>query len=109
MLLRSTPQAKALVKYLGSPEAGDIWAHLGGFASPNKLVPLSDYPDPVTKADADELIHATSFVFSLDDQQGSWEPSLWQDMLNFVKNPSSSSVSSIEATMQKQATAALGH
>ncbi len=109
MLLRSTPQAKALVKYLGSPEAGDIWAHLGGFASPNKLVPLSDYPDPVTKADADELIHATSFVFSLDDQQGSWEPSLWQDMLNFVKNPSASSISSIEATMQKQATAALGH
>ncbi len=109
MMLRSTPQAKALIKYLGSPEAGDIWAHIGGFASPNKLVSLSDYPDPVTRADANELVHASSFVFSLDDQQGSWEPSLWQDMLNFVKNPSASSVKSIEATMQKQATAALGH
>jgi len=46
MLLKSTAAAKALIKYLGSAEAGEIWAHLGGFASPNKLVPLSSYPDP---------------------------------------------------------------
>ena len=52
MLLKPTEAAKALIKYLGSPEAGEIWAHLGGFASPNKLVPLSSYPDPVTQADA---------------------------------------------------------
>jgi len=109
MLLKPTTQAKALIKYLGSAEAGDIWAHIGGFTSPNKMVSLSSYPDPVTRADAAELQGATGFVFSLDDLQGSWEPSLWQDMLNFVKNPSSSNVSSIEATMQKQATAALGH
>jgi alpha-glucoside transport system substrate-binding protein len=109
MLLKPTKAAKALVKYLGSPEAGEIWAHLGGFASPNKEVPLSSYPDPVTEADAAELQKATSFVFSLDDLQGSWEPSLWQDMLNFVKNPSAGNITSIEATMQKQATAALGH
>ena len=109
MLFKPTAAAKALIKYLGSAEAGEIWAHLGGFASPNKLVPLSSYPDPVTQADASELQHATSFVFSLDDLQGSWEPSLWQDMLNFVKNPSSNNVASIEKTMQSQATAALGH
>ena len=109
MLFKPTKAAKALVKYLGSPEAGEIWAHLGGFASPNKMVPLTSYPDPVTRADAQELQQATSFVFSLDDLQGSWEPSLWQDMLNFVKNPSASSISSIEKTMQSQATASLGH
>ena len=109
MLLRATPQAKALVKYLGSPEAGEIWAHLGGFASPNKMVSLSSYPDPVTRADAAELQKATSFVFSLDDLQGTWEPSLWQDMLNFVKNSSPKNIASIEKTMQSQATAALGH
>ncbi len=109
MLLKSNAASRALVKYLGSPEAGEIWAHLGGFASPNKLVPLSSYPDPVTRADASELQHATSFVFSLDDLQGSWEPSLWQDMLDFVKNPTASNIASIEKTMQAQATAALGH
>ncbi len=109
MLLKPTAAAKALIKYLGSPEAGEIWAHLGGFASPNKMVPLSSYPDPVTMADASELQHATGFVFSLDDLQGSWEPSLWQDMLNFVKNPSPSNIASIQKTMQAQATAAMGH
>jgi len=109
MLLRSTTQARALIKYLGSPEAGEIWAHLGGFASPNKKVSLSSYPDLVTRTDAHELQTATSFVFSLDDLQGSWESSLWQDMLNFVKNPSKKNIAAIEKTMQAQATAALGH
>jgi alpha-glucoside transport system substrate-binding protein len=109
MLIRPTAQAKAFIKYLASPEPGEIWAHLGGFASPNTKVPSSSYPDPVTRADASELQHATSFVFSLDDLQTGWEPDLWADMLNFVKNPSSSNITSIEATMQKQATAAMGH
>ena len=109
MMLHATPQAKAFMKYIASAEPAEIWAHVGGFTSPDKAVPTSTYPDPVTMADAAELQHATGFVFSLDDLQGSWEPSLWQDMLNFVKNPSASNISSIEATMQKQATAALGH
>jgi len=59
----------------------------------------------VTRADAAELQDATSFVFSLDDLQ-SWEPELWQDMLNFVKNPSASNITSIEKTMEQQATTA---
>ncbi len=109
MLFKSSKAAEALVKYLASPEAGEIWAHLGGFASPNKKVPLSSYPDAVTRADASELQHATSFVFSLDDLQGSWESSMWQDMLNFVKNSSAKNIAAIEKTMQAQAKAALGH
>jgi len=32
---------------------------------------------------------------------------MWADLINFLKDPSS--VSSIEATMDQQATAALGH
>ena len=106
MLFKSSKAAEALVKYLGSPEAGEIWAHLGGFSSPNKKVPLSSYPDSVTRSDAWELQTARSFVFSLDDLQGSWEPSMWQDMLNFVKQPTKKNIAAIEKTMQAQATAA---
>jgi ABC-type glycerol-3-phosphate transport system substrate-binding protein len=109
MLMNPTPQAKALIKYLADPSSGSIWAHLGGFASPNKGVPLSTYPDSVSKTDAQELQNATSFVFSLDDLQGSWEKSMWQDMLNYVKDPSPANVTSIQHTMDSQATAALGH
>jgi hypothetical protein len=109
MLLHSTPQAQALIKYLASPDSAAIWAHLGGFASPNRAVPFSDYPDPVAQADARELVGASNFVFSLDDLQGNWEKDLWQDMLNVVKTPTSSNVLAVEKTMDKQATAALGH
>ena len=109
MLMTKTPQAEALIKYLAGPEGAEIWAHAGGFASPNSQVPFSAYPDPVSEADAKALVDATAFVFSLDDLQGSWESSLWSDMKNFVANTSASNVASIEATMQSQATTALGH
>ena len=109
MLMSKTPQAEALIKYLAGPEGATIWAHAGGFTSPNNQVPSSAYPDPVSQADAKALVDASAFVFSLDDLQGSWEQDLWSDMKNFVANPSASNISSIESTMQSQATAALGH
>jgi alpha-glucoside transport system substrate-binding protein len=109
MLLTATPQSTALIKYLAGPEGGTIWAHLGGFASPNNQVAQSAYPDPVSQADAKALVDATSFVFSLDDLQGSWEPKLWADLLLFLQNPSASNIATIESTMDTQATAALGH
>lgn len=107
LMLKDTPQAEALIKYLAGPTGAESWAKAGGFASPNKQVPLSSYPDKVSQADAQALVNASSFVFSLDDLQGTWEKSMWTDLLNFIKNPNS--VSSIEATMEQQATAAMGH
>jgi ABC-type glycerol-3-phosphate transport system substrate-binding protein len=109
MMLTQTPQSTALIKYLAGSEGATIWAHLGGFASPNNQVKSSAYPDPVSQADAKALVGATSFVFSLDDLQGSWEPKMWADLLQFLQNPTSSNVSTIESTMDSQATTALGH
>jgi len=109
MMLNQTPQAVALIKYLAGPEGATIWAHLGGFASPNNQVKPSSYPDPVSQADAQALVSATSFVFSLDDLQGSWEPKMWADLIQFLQSPTSSTISSLESTMDTQATAALGH
>lgn len=109
MLLNSTPQAKALIKYLAAPQSAAIWAKLGGFASPNKKVPLHDYPDAVSREDASQLVHAKAFVFSLDDLQGSWEKDLWNDMLADVKSPTAATVKSLQKTMEKQARQALGH
>jgi alpha-glucoside transport system substrate-binding protein len=112
MVLTSTPQAKAFIKYIASAQPGEIWAHLGGFTSPNKTVPLSSYPDAVTRADASELVNATSFVFSLDDLQntskGAWEKSLWADMLDFVKTPTASEINTLEPQMQALAAKSWG-
>jgi alpha-glucoside transport system substrate-binding protein len=109
VMLKDTPQSEALIKYLAGPDGAAIWAHLGGFASPNNKVPTSAYPDPVSKGIAQALVGASGFVFSLDDLQGTWEKNMWQDLLDFLKDPSSSSISSIQATMDQQATAGLGH
>lgn len=109
MMLNSTPQAQALIKYLAGPEGAAIWAKAGGFASPNKAVPASAYPNSVAQANARQLANATSTVFSLDDLQGSWEKMMWQDMINFVKDPSTANITAIQQTMDQQATAALGH
>jgi spermidine/putrescine-binding protein len=109
MLLKSNRQSEALIKYLASPSAADIWANLGGFASANEKVPLGSYPDPVAKADAKALTSAKAFVFSLDDLQVGWEPQLWADMLNVLQNPAAANVTTVEALMDQQATTALGH
>jgi alpha-glucoside transport system substrate-binding protein len=107
MVLKPTKQAKAFIQYMASAKPGEIWAKIGGFTSPNNKVPLSSYPDAVTRADAQQLATAKSSVFSLDDEQGSWEPMLWADMLNFVTTPTASNIASVEATMEAQATAAM--
>lgn len=109
MMLNSTPQAQALIKYLAGPQGGSVWAKLGGFASPNKAVPSSAYPNSVAQSNAQQLANASSTVFSLDDLQGSWEHQMWQDLINFLKDPSTANITSIQATMEQQATAALGH
>jgi hypothetical protein len=109
IMVTDTPQSEALVKYLAGPTGASIWATAGGFTSPNKTVPASAYPDPVAQKVASALVNATGFVFSLDDLQGTWEPQMWTDMLNFLKDPSAGNISSIEATMDTQATAGLGH
>jgi len=106
MQLTATPQSTALIKYLAGPEAarsGLIW----WIRQPNNQIKTSAYPDTVTQADAQALVGASSFVFSLDDLQGSWEPHMWADLLQFLQNPSSSNVATIEATMDSQATTAL--
>ena len=107
MMLKDTPQSRALIQYLAGPDGASIWSHLGGFASPNNKVAGSAYPDSVTRADAKALVDASSFVFSLDDLQGSWEKMMWQDLINFFRDPTTASA--IEATMDQQATSALGH
>jgi hypothetical protein len=59
MLLKSSAASKALVKYLGSPEAGEIWAHLGGFAqqvgAPEQLPGPRHKGGRVRAAESDEL------------------------------------------------------
>jgi alpha-glucoside transport system substrate-binding protein len=67
IMFKDSPAAQALVEYLASPEAGEIWAKRGGFSSPNKNVSEDVYPDEITKRFATALANADNFLFDMSD------------------------------------------
>jgi ABC-type glycerol-3-phosphate transport system substrate-binding protein len=89
VMFKDSPAARALVEYLASPEAAEIWVRLGGFSSPNKNVPEDAYQDPLLRATATALANAENFRFDLSDLQpsafggtvGQGEFKLFQDFL----------------------------
>ena len=92
VLLSDRPAARALVTYLATPAAGEVWAALGGFTSPNGGVDLSVYPDGIARRAARELVEAEVVVFDLSDLQppafgGTPGEGLWKLLADFVADP----------------------
>jgi maltose-binding protein MalE len=108
-MLKDTPQAKELVKFLASAEAAEIWAKLGGFSSPNKSVNPSVYPDDVTRANATALAQASVFRFDMSDLApadfgGTPGRGEWALLQQFADNPSD--VDGIATQLEQAAAAA---
>ncbi|MGH2451281.1 MAG: ABC transporter substrate-binding protein [Candidatus Limnocylindria bacterium] len=87
-MFNDTPQARALIKYLTTPEAQQIWVERGGALSPNREVDLSAYPDEISREIAELLTGADVTVFDASDLM----PLQMQDafhgsVLEFVENP----------------------
>ncbi len=66
-MFNDTPEARALMEYLTTPEAHEIWAGLGGFISPHKAVGPEAYPDPVAQKQAEILANAETVRFDASD------------------------------------------
>ena len=99
--LRNTTAVQALVKYLATAQAQEIWVKRGGFTAVNKSVPLSAYPDAVSQNSAKMLTSASIYRFGADDlMPPAVENAFWTAMLNYIKTPSSldSILSSMEST-----------
>ncbi|MEJ2261824.1 MAG: extracellular solute-binding protein [Anaerolineales bacterium] len=87
-MFNDTPQAEALIKYLVTPEAQDIWVKIGGAISPNKDVPLDTYPDALSMKAAQRLTSAEIAVFDASDlMPEAMNNAFWQAILNYVQNP----------------------
>ncbi len=92
--LNADPATMELIKFLASPQADTIWAGAGGFLSPNKLVPISAYPDQITQNEAKLLQQAgPNFRFDMSDQApgafgGTKGAGEWKDLQDFLANPS---------------------
>ncbi|MQA75401.1 MAG: extracellular solute-binding protein [Solirubrobacterales bacterium] len=82
--------AKALLAYLGSAEAQEIWAKRGGYIAPNAKVPPGAYPD-VNDRKAAELWPKSDEVeagYDLDDWIGGRVQSEYRGALQqFVREP----------------------
>ena len=64
-MIRDTPQARALVQYLVTPEAQSIWVKRGGVLSGNLRVDA--YPDEISAREAHLLATATHVRFDASD------------------------------------------
>lgn len=86
VMLNDTPDARALMQYLVTGEAQEIWAGLGGFLSPSKSVDLDVYPDDMTRKIAEALVGADVFRFDASDLMPAavGAGSFWTGTLDYV-------------------------
>ena len=104
-----TPATEAFVKFLTTSDAAAAWAKFGGFATGNKNMGSSVYPDAITRKTASAIAQAQNVVFDMSDQQpasfgatqGQGEWGIFQD---FLRNPSD--VNGIAQKLESAATAA---
>ena len=111
VMFKDSPAAEALVKYLTTPEAAEIWAAKGGFATLNKNVDVSVYPDEITQATAGALADVETFRFDLSDLQpaefgGTVGQGLFKLFQDFLENPKN--VDGIASQMEAAAAKAYG-
>jgi alpha-glucoside transport system substrate-binding protein len=68
-MFRGSAAARQLIGYLTTPAAQEAWIRRpgSGAISANRLVPLSAYPDPVSRALAANLTRVTSVRFDASD------------------------------------------
>jgi alpha-glucoside transport system substrate-binding protein len=100
----------ALLRFLATAEAGEIWAARGGFLSPNEDVDLTVYPDDTTRDIARALLEAgDGFRFDLSDLQpvefgGTTDAGMWAALRDFLADPSD--IAGTAARLEAEATAA---
>ncbi|MBA2273351.1 MAG: carbohydrate ABC transporter substrate-binding protein [Actinobacteria bacterium] len=93
--LTDNPDAQALLAFLATPEAAEVWASKGGFISPNEKLDMSVYPDEISSRIAEGVVAAAgngSFRFDMSDLQpaefgATAGRGMWVRMQDFLKNP----------------------
>jgi alpha-glucoside transport system substrate-binding protein len=87
-MFRDTPQARALMNYLTTPEAQAIWVKRGGALSPNRQVALKDYPDPLARQSAEIVLGARNVRFDASDlMPEAMNTAFWRAILDYVNAP----------------------
>ena len=105
VMLSDSPAARALISFLATPEAGTIWAKLGGsFLSPNRKVDTKAYPVAAMRTLATSLTRADVFRLSISELTSSdFRSALNKALVAYVRAPSSASqiLTQLEAAAPK--------
>jgi alpha-glucoside transport system substrate-binding protein len=85
-MFNDTPEARAFMEYIVSPEAQEIWVAELGKLSANKRVNPAAYPDDLTRKAAKILSEASTFRFDGSDLMPSAVGcgSFWTGILDYV-------------------------
>jgi len=87
-MYKDTPQARAFMNYIVSPEAQAIWVARGGKLGANKRVPLDAYPDALSKGAGAIMASAKAVAFDASDQMpDAMNTAFWKATLDYVQNP----------------------
>ena len=108
---KDSPATDAFLEYLTTVDAAEIWAKRGGFASPNKDLDVSIYPDEISRTTAGALGSAEVFRFDMSDLQpsafgGTPGQGLFKLFSDFVANPQD--IDKITQQMEAAAAKAFG-
>ncbi len=89
-MFRDTTAARELIAYLTTPQAQEAWIRRpgSGAISVNRLVPLGDYPDPVSRNLADTLTRAINVRFDASDSMPEMmHNAFYGAVLEYLDNP----------------------
>jgi alpha-glucoside transport system substrate-binding protein len=85
-MFNDTPQARALMQYLVTAEAQQVWVDIGGALSAN--LEVTNYPDEVSARSAEILRDAAIFRFDGSDlMPEAMNAAFWQAMVDYTQNP----------------------
>ena len=108
VMLEETEQSRALLEFLASAEAAEVWIEEGGISSPNQDVDPETYANEVVRQTAQTLAEAETFRFDLSDlvptELGGDVPgSMWSILQDFAENPDDvdGTASKLEAAAKK--------
>ena len=95
-ITNDSPGAHALIEYLQSPVAHEIWMAQKGFLTPHKGADTSAFSDPTLRKMNDILLNATTFRFDGSDLMpgGVGAGSFWTGMVDYTGGDSAESVAS---------------
>jgi len=87
-LFKDSPQGRAFIKYITSPEAQAIWVARGGKLGVNKRVPLAAYPDALSKTAGQILANVKIVVVDASDNMpDAMNKAFWKGTLDYIQNP----------------------